>query len=167
MTGSSLEHACTFWARNFVFRGPWKIQLSAIVCRESVILLNSCCFFLPIPDNNRSRLEEVPCLDYSLKKFFIFFNHYAKNGLKKDRFASTWPDSNIRIVLGWFWMSWNKGKYSGSWTEKLMVLLSWSTCSTWHSVTTGVPHVPAFLISEKLILTRAGLFKAGLVLIPG
>ena len=165
MTGSSLEQAHS--GHEILFSvGHGKFNFPPLYAERG-----SFCWILVVffchPDNNRSRLEEVPCLDYSLKKFFIFFNHYAKNGLKKDRFASTWPDSNIRIVLGWFWMSWNKGKYSGSWTEKLMVLLSWSTCSTWHSVTTGVPHVPAFLISEKLILTRAGLFKAGLVLIPG
>ena len=45
-----------------------------IVC---VIRSNSCCFFCH-RDNNRSRLEKVPRLHYSLKKFCIFFDRYAK-----------------------------------------------------------------------------------------
>ena len=53
------------------FVGHRKIQLSAILCRDSVILSNSYCFFCH-RDNNRSRLEKVPRLDYSLKTFCIF-----------------------------------------------------------------------------------------------
>jgi len=45
-----------------------------IVC---VIRSNSCSFFCH-RDNNRSRLEKVPRLHYSLKKFCIFFDRYAK-----------------------------------------------------------------------------------------
>ena len=63
-------------------RGPREIQLSAIVCRGCVIRSNSCCFFCD-RDNNRSRLEKVLRLDYSLKKFCISFDRYAKKWLQE------------------------------------------------------------------------------------
>ena len=65
-----------------VFRGPREIQLSAIVCRDSVIRSNSYCFFCH-RDNNRSRFEKVPRLDYSLKKFCVYFDRYAKKWLEE------------------------------------------------------------------------------------
>ena len=78
---SSLEHAHS--GREIqVFRGPREIQLSAIVCRDSVIRSNSYCFFCH-RDNNRCRFEKVPRLDYSLKKFCIFFDRYAKKWLQE------------------------------------------------------------------------------------
>jgi len=36
-----------------------------------------------VRDNNHSRLEKVPRLDYSSKKFFIFFGRYAKKWLQE------------------------------------------------------------------------------------
>ena len=45
-------------------------------------MVYSCCFFCH-RDNNRSRHEKVPRLDYSLKKFCIFFDRYAKKWLQE------------------------------------------------------------------------------------
>ena len=43
---------------------------------------NSYCFFCH-RDNNRSRFEKVSHLDYSLKKFCIFFDRYPKKWLQE------------------------------------------------------------------------------------
>ena len=66
--GSSLdhEHGHSGWEIQ-VLRGQREIQLSALVCRDSVIPSKSCCFFCH-RENNRRRFEIVPCLDYSWKK---------------------------------------------------------------------------------------------------
>ena len=66
--------------------GPWEIQLSAIVGGDSVIYEYYESGRIPvvsfaIGDNNRSRLEKLSRLDYSWKKFCIFF----------DRCAEKWP----------------------------------------------------------------------------
>ena len=62
---------------------PWAMENSTFRhCRAERA---SFCWILVVffchPDNNRSRLEEVPCLDYSLKKFCIFFDRFAEKWL--------------------------------------------------------------------------------------
>ena len=52
------------------------------MCRDSVIRSNPCCFFCH-QDNNRSRVGKVACLDYSFKKFCIFFDRYAIKWLQE------------------------------------------------------------------------------------
>ena len=110
---SSLPQSCAKEkSSGFEIGFPWATGNSTFRhCMQRVIRSNSYCFFCH-RDNNRSRFEKVPHLDYSLKKFCIFFDRYAKKWLQErqkceDLSADRSLSAEYALFLRLRWGGWN------------------------------------------------------------
>ena len=132
--GSSLEHAHSgrenwsfLWATG---NSTFRCCIHKLYCRDSVIQLNSCCFFCH-RDNNRSRLEKLPCLDYSLKKFCIFFDRCAEKWLpERQKCKDLSAHRCLPMSMPYFFvLAWASGTFlSGCWAWDCHKFLQKTAC---------------------------------------